>query len=850
MVSKSRYQSLPATRREGVFSFSGFKKMRINKETCACVAQMDNTEVTDFEATVSVDNKAVTTFYESAPVVEGTSSRTTNEMSTYLETYVDIKSFLLRPYLIWSGQWNVSQPLNTNLGTGEIAQLLTNVPMWADKIKGFNLIRGDFMIKIQINATPFHQGKLLLHYLPNWKNIKGLNTGMTALKNAELVQKIQHPHIEIDCRKTSVVLRIPYIAPSPWYSMKEKYFDWGTWFLDVFSPLQTGTLGEGFVDYLVYGWFENIELNAPVVPQSDNTERRTKIKNRGGEVEECAENQGPITMGLRKASKVANVFSDIPVISEFAKPVEWVTNLLSGVTSSFGWSKPRELNGQTIVAQQLFRYAGTCDGPDLAFPGGVSALNRLETIDYGSFTTEDEMSLSYLYKIPYYVGEFLWDPSSGQGSTLYTQKISPLSFLKTGSYTTSGHTMTYEYHVPFTYLARMHSLWRGGMILTLKFIKTQMHSGRIQVTWNPLNIPGAAPDIQNSAFMRRAIIDIRTEDTISLELPYLLYTDYLNTTVEGFTSVWSGQVDIKVLNNLRAPETCSQNVNVQVFISAAEDYELAAPSQFTAGNSPFIAQSDGKEILRDSVYQGLEMPTMEIGGKATTLDPLFHSKRCTGEKVLSIKSYLLRNSVIQGLGGVLQTLDWTTTDQVMIDPYFLGATKLTTGTGFSQGPTFGGDHLSLFGLWYTYMRGGIRMTVVDSNMNNRLYANVIPVAKDLLTSGVSTPFTTTFTTNSGVYGINANPTVKSGIYPLQPCHVQDQTSYVYQHIPYYNRFPMNICHYYNGADTPFIDPSRPLSKFVVKGSTNFSKVVFQRAVADDFQLMFFTGCPPLPTAYT
>jgi len=55
--------------------------------------QMDTSSKTDFEAEIVTKEKAITTFYEAAAVEEGTSSRPTFEMSTYIENNDDIKSF-------------------------------------------------------------------------------------------------------------------------------------------------------------------------------------------------------------------------------------------------------------------------------------------------------------------------------------------------------------------------------------------------------------------------------------------------------------------------------------------------------------------------------------------------------------------------------------------------------------------------------------------------------------------------------------------------------------------------------------------------------------------------------------
>lgn len=566
-------------------------------------------------------------------------------------------------------------------------------------------------------------------------------------------------------------------------------------------------------------------------------------------MKESAENMGPITMGLRTAGRIANVLSDVPVLSEFMKPVEWMTNLLSGFSSSLGWSKPRELTGQEIVVQQLFRYAGTTEGPDLSFPGGVSCLNRLETIDYGSFTTEDEMSLAYLYQVPYYWKELTWTSTSGQGTSLLTQKLSPLSFLNTDSDTVGAHTTSYEYHVPFTYLARMHKFWRGSLVLTLKFVKTQMHSGRIQVSWIPCNLPNVTPGIATAAFNKRMIIDIRTEDTISIELPYLLYTDYAPTTPITPTLDYSGQVDIVVLNDLRAPESCSQSIAIQCFLSAGDDFELAVPSQISSGPVPYVPQSDGKELVRESINQGMTMPSMEIGGKNTGYDPLFHAKRCVGERIISIKSYLMRNSVINTFTG--SPFLWSNFSKIVIDPYFISSTVMVGGSGDQTASQFVGDLFSLLAPCYAFMRGSVKFTLIDmgqsANPSSRQMSSVLPAPGFFATQ----PFNGSVVANTGQFAADIALAGTSGVYPLVTCNFNEEYNYSYQHIPYYSRLPMMLTAYYNGLDSPTSDPGRPVSTWCVSQPSAFSAdVVFQRAVGDDFQLTFFTGCPPLATSHS
>jgi hypothetical protein len=818
-----------------------------NYENPKFTPQMDDTETTDFTAKVSADKQSTTVFYEAGAQIVGAQSQSTAKVSTYVEQEADIKSFLRKPVLISSGAWTTSQANNANLATGAIAPLLSSVGIWKDKISGFNLFRGDFMIKVQLNASPFQQGKMILHYLPCYANMSALNTKFFARVNKQLIQKVQHPHVEIDCRQTSVTFRIPYIAPTHFYPLKEGLYDWGTWYLDVFSALQTGTAAPASqlqADYAIYAFWENVELAAPTVPQSSNKEKRIKSKN---VVSETAENSGPIEEGLRKIGTSATIFSEVPILSDFAKPVEWAADLGARLAHIWGWSKPRELDGVGVRALQLARYAGTADGPSLALPGGVIVNNRLETIDYASYTNEDEMSLPYLLNIPTYMGEFSWASNAGQGFSLLSQSMGPIAFKSTGTDVISTHTVNYDLYAPLGYLARFFKYWRGGIDVTFKFIKTQMHSGRLQMTFTPLTtIVGTTPTVSNSAYAMRAVVDIRTEDEVTFTLPFLVYSDYLNTvTATGGLGVYMGQLDVDVLNDLRGPESVSQTIAVQWFVKASKDFEFAVPTNNLPSTMPYIPQASNEEKLhgQDSVR---EIASDVIGNMSLTDDATMHSARCIGERVLSIKSLLLRNSAINCYknNGYIQR-------NFSFQPLFLSAAQMDTGTGVVKTPDFGGDLLSWMAPMYMFMRGGTNFMWKDTgtSTNNTLSGN-FPGAYSY--SGNAQPYVIT-PYPSSLLGTNANPQTlinTNGVtnWPVNPGNWTTDVSVAYQHVPYHAAFPFTPTYQYNGIDT-FVDPTMPSSTFTVVAKAAFVDPILQRAVADDFQLLFFIGCPPVATSY-
>ncbi len=809
----------------------------------------------DFAAGSTINTMATTQFIEAAAIVHGAVSQPTSKVSTYVEEMTSIKDFLAKPQVLSNGAWTDASASNANLASGSVKSYLSSVPIWAEKIKGFNLIRGDFVITVEQNASPFQQGKLLLHYIPCYTDFTNVNPDYGKMHNSILLQKIQHPHVQIDCRRTSAALRIPYVAPTHFFALRENQYDWGTWWLDILSPLKTGSaapVGQKYIDYVVYGHWENIELAAPSVAQMSLEEydfptpencyaqgrgkRRTDV--------ETKENTGPITSGLRTLGKVANVLTEVPVISEIAATVSWVSDILAGVTSIFGWSKPRINEGVTVVTGQLFRYAGTTDGPDTALPGGISCQNRLELIDYASYTDEDEMALKYLLRIPTFYKTVNWAYGAGQGFSLFSQTIGPTMLYNTKTDVVSTHTTIGKYTAPLCYLSQIFQQWRGSIHVTLKFAKTQMHSGRLQITWTPTNSFTTAPTISTGSYALRTIVDIRNEDEITLELPFLVLADYLSC--DSSANSTSGNLDIVVLNDLRAPESCADNIDMLMFFSAGDDFEFAAAKTYTDGCLPYVPQSGELELEMHGVGQDLALPTVVAGGITVVKDSVLHASRCVGEKVMSIKNLLNRNSVIQGTS---TRITWNG-GNYWIKPWFVSAWNMDPVTGGVNAPAIGYDAFNYLAPMYAFVRGGARISIMNYS-DTRHATTVLPTVKfnsqqQPIGQLAAADYVSVATTNT------VTPYGGQVLAPSVPMNTVDTKGFALQDIPYYNRYPFSLITYYNGTDTPAVDRSTPESVFILSSSSSLSNGGFllQRSFMDDMQLTFFVGCPPIAMSYT
>jgi hypothetical protein len=103
------------------------------------------------------------------------------------------------------------------------------------------------------------------------------------------------------------------------------------------------------------------------------------------------------------------------------------------------------------------------------------------------------------------------------------------------------------------------------------------------VTWTPnKTVTGGITDLTSTLSLRE-IIDIREQTEVTLNLPYMIPESYLWTdptaSWSGNTSYYSGQIDIQILNDLMAPETCPQTIDILVFVKAGPDFEFQVPGQ-------------------------------------------------------------------------------------------------------------------------------------------------------------------------------------------------------------------------------------------------------------------------------
>lgn len=769
-----------------------------------------------------------TNIIEDGVVVERSATETTGSLPT--EVDVSIKDFFGKPFLVTSDSWLTNEAAGSLLFSFDVDSQLVSNPLWSSKWSGFSMVRAKAVVRLQLNATPFHAGRVIMNFVPLKPAFDTIQPAYSAMHTFNLTTRTMLPGIEMDASDTAGVLEIPYITPADYFALTPTgssssmpSYNRGTVQISVLSPLATGPIGETTIYFSVYLHFEDVELVGPVVPQGKKGKFRSKVYN-AAEKELVASSKGTISSGLRSVASIAHSLSAVPFLTPVAEPASWVADGLAGLASFFGYSKPLANVAPGIAARQLYRYAATSDGVDPSLPLALRSDNCITLSDEFSIYHGDEMSWSFLKQIPALVKVVDWTGIAVQGASLYNEGIRPGNILNSQVITRGSKSVTVQTGPPMWYIGRLFRYWRGGIKVTVKIVKTQFHSGRLQVTWTPRPNP-IIPTITTGQYALREIIDIREGNEFTYVLPYLQPTQ--------FTDQVGGYLDIKIINTLRNPETVANNVQLLMYFSGAEDLEIAVPS-FERLAPPFSPQmfspsADKAEILAEKPIGSSTAPAFDARFGSSSIGELF----------TSVRQLVLRNTQLFASNPGTPT-------ELNIWPYFTSCTYLDT-TGI-VGPNYGGDMFSYVSPMYAFYRGGMRVTVVSAT-SGPMTATLAPL---LVTANADVISSTSRVINgsSAVLNWKGNNT---NVVPSGSAPTDGDTSVISVSTPYYCRTPvsLNVPSPTGQIPTNFGAPeiSESLGAVNVKG---ISVPVLYRSIAEDFQFTYFVGCPPiiasLPTA--
>lgn len=764
----------------------------------------------------------VTTFHDNMDTVKS-DAREIMPYTEILPQLIDaneISDFLARPYLIADGSLSASDVIDGTLASGYIEDYLESVQLWYRKLAGYRYIRATAHLRLVVNATPFQQGKLLLCFLPNNKKFVGRsNFEVTHLCN--LCQSTQLPNVELDLQEGVAMLEIPYVAPTHFHDrLDTNPYGWGKWVLKVLSPFATGT-GSVNAEWSLFLHFTNAELSGPIFGPEGGLDKKAHarvVKERKKQTK-----TGAVSSFLDSVGTAAGYLDKIPVIGSVASMVSSAAGSFADAFAVFGWSKPiTDQLGMVVYANNMHQFLNH-DGETKAQAFALGHNPQLPIVSNFAGTDLDEMSFAYLKQVEAYVARFSWTLSNVTSDILYTTNVAPENF-GVSTTTSTTYDLTYTSRPPAFWLADKFTYWRGGIKLKFKIVKTPYHSGRIVVSFA---VQDASHTITQSAYVLREIIDIRATNEFVIIVPYIRKTNYLNTvSADTEDEKTLGRLTVRVLNELKAPEAASSSIEMLVYASGADDFELAYPKSFR----PSFCPEGGLEVkpLSDNVIGSLDDPSSKVTNNLMSIADVF----------VSVKQLITtyRQIYIPGF-----------TSQANLDfwPFAQNVWRLADTTVLTTVPrALSGDFISELATGYVYSRGSVRVyvtngttaTVVDARLNAPpLDTNISRFYTGNLPNTVNTTYTDVY--EGSLYG------------KMITCKNQQWGTEVL--VPHFGKTPSRL-NYVNASVIPQTPDSNycSLTMNVQTGTPSQVFTNIYRAGGDDYVFGYFVGFAPIATSVT
>jgi len=767
-----------------------------------------------------------------------------------------LADFFARPVKIREFTWNVGSGLNVSFDPW--AEFFDN-PRVSNRICNYNLLRCNLVAKVVINGNAFHYGRLVMSYLP----LEG-DDDISVISGsvANIVQATQLPHVYLDpTTSTGGELRLPYFWYTNYFRIPQR--DWigsGKLYIRAINNLKHANGATDKVSISVFVHAEDVQLSVltsqepfDMLPQSEMEEVNDK-----GIV------SGPATA----VANIAGRLSDVPYIGKFAKATNLAASATAAIAKLYGFSRPTETKAPGPFRPAPISSLAVTNTGDTSAKLTVDAMQEL-TVDprTAGVGTQDDLAITSIATRESYITQFPWATTATTETLLWNTRVSPVTW--------NIDNVTGAYLFPACAAAAIpFKFWSGTMKYRFQFITSNYHKGRVKIVFDPQYVK---TNEYNTNYMY--VVDLaETNDftvTVGNGQPHTLLghaypgvtplTDVYRTT--PFTDFeyldGNGTLSVYVVNELTTPNsTVDNNIEVNVYVSAGDDFEVYVP---TYEFSKFVIFPQSDMEPQSMLYQHTDMTK----GKDTNMPvstEVYHlgvpAKKSeytnmvfTGEKITSFRQMLKRYYAHSALAALTSSSDlWGRRNMF---PYFRGRV-----TGAVDSIAVGNYNFcnTVMLHWVTLMfaawRGSIRYKFIPYGMSDERdsfdgfveRASTYSGDDEFIRDTAAQVAFTNSTASASLIRPSGNSTTQGFLVDGSPgAHFVNGrvNPNVEFEMPYYapNRFSPAKLENLTGAVLDY-NQSCFDYHFKVKSNANSLITIFVSA-GEDYTCFFFTGLPPL-----
>jgi hypothetical protein len=482
-----------------------------------------------------------------------------------------LSNFFSRPIKLYETEWDVNSALFDTFDPWTIFwENLRN----EEKIKHYYLLKCKMHIKILINGNAFYYGRAIAAYEPlDFYDDTSITNSRTPYIDEDLVRLSQRMHIYINpTTSEGGSLELPFFYHKNAFSIPNN--DWrrmGRIVLMSLNNLQNANGATDPLNITVMGWAEDVKYAIPCgnIPEMWN------------EPEMDEHEDGVVSRPASTIANVASKLTQLPWIGRFARATEIGAGATAAVAKLFGFSSPNELSYSAMMPLVRPSLATV----DNKYPAQKLTVDSKQEITIDPETTGisamDELSIKGIAGRESYLTSFTWEVGDAPETSLFQCLVSP-SVHRYES--TTGPQM---FHFPACAAAALpFSFWRGTMRFRFQIVASEYHKGRIRVVYDPEagqltpNFNTHYITIHDIASEKDFTVDVGWAQEYSWAPTLLPGTDTFvtdnSTVVSGLDG--NGVLSVHVLNALTIPGATVANIQVNVFVSMLDDFEVAQPS--------------------------------------------------------------------------------------------------------------------------------------------------------------------------------------------------------------------------------------------------------------------------------
>lgn len=217
-------------------------------------------------------------------------------------------------------------------------------------------------------------------------------------------------------------------------------------------------------------------------------------------------------------------------------------------------------------------------------------------------TLVDEMSVPYVTRIFGLITTITWPASARYGTFILGIQGSPILDLTTYYSALFDGTTCYALP-PVAVISSLFAYWRGSLELRFDIIASQFHTGRLIIAYIPRVLEQPTIEILKSS--PHMIYDLQGESRqFVFSIPYIADRPWWHNPGFGSTSKAPSHVYAAVLNDLVPMDSVANEVEINIYMRAGTDFEVAVPVSPRMGLSTFNASIITPSTLLASTKQG------------------------------------------------------------------------------------------------------------------------------------------------------------------------------------------------------------------------------------------------------